>query len=100
MMKDGISGIMNEEFALLGLTKHPQKTTIGRVDKGFEFLGYHYGCDGLGLAGKTIDNFISKALRLYEQWPVQTRRERLGGYTKRWMRWTTSGLLAIGGSAG
>ena len=85
--------ILNEEFGLLGLTKHPQKTTISRVEKGFEFLGYHYGRDGLSLASKTIDNFISKALRLYEQEPVQTRLERLGEYTKRWVRWTTSGLL-------
>ncbi|MBF8277456.1 MAG: putative reverse transcriptase [Candidatus Brocadiaceae bacterium] len=87
--------ILNEEFALLGLTKHPQKTTIGRVEKGFEFLGYHYGRDGLCLAGKTLDNFISKALRLYEQEPVQTRLERLGEYAKRWVRWTTSGLQSL-----
>ena len=69
---------------------------MGRVTKGFEFLGYHYGRDGLSLAGKTIDNFISKALRLYEQEPVQTRLERLGEYTKRWVRWTTSGLHGRG----
>ena len=87
--------ILNEEFELLGLMKHPQKTTIGRVEKGFEFLGYHYGRDGLSLAGKTIDNFISKALRLYEQGPVQTRLERLGEYTKRWVCWTTSGLHSL-----
>lgn len=42
---------------------------------------------GLSLARNTIDNFISKALRLYEQKPVQTRLERLGEYTKRWVRW-------------
>jgi len=66
---------------------------ISRVEKGFEFLGYHYGRDGLSLASKTIDNFLSKALRLYEQEPVQTRLERLGEYTKRWVRWTTSGLV-------
>ena len=87
--------ILNEEFGLLGLTKHPQKTTISRVEKGFEFLGYHYGRDGLSLASKTIDNFIAKALRLYEQEPVQTRLERLGEYTKRWVRWTTSGLCSL-----
>lgn len=72
--------------------KHPQKTTISRVEKGFEFLGYHFGRDGLSLASKTIDNFLSKALRLYEQEMVQTRFERLGEYTKRWLRWTTYGL--------
>jgi hypothetical protein len=87
--------ILNEEFELLGLLKHPQKTSMGRVAKGFEFLGYHYGRDGLSLAEKTIDNFMSKALRLYEQEPVQTRLERLGEYTKRWVRWTTCGLQSL-----
>lgn len=86
---------MNEEFELLGLKKHPQKTIIGRIEKGFDFLGYQYGRAGISLAGKTIDNFISKALRLYEQEPVQTRLERLGEYTKRWVRWTTSGLQSL-----
>ena len=75
--------------------KHPQKTSIGRVERGFDFLGYQYGRDGITVAGKTIDKFISKALRLYEQEPVQTRLERLGEYTKRWMRWTTSGLQSL-----
>ena len=87
--------ILNEEFELLGLKKHPQKTSVGRVENGFEFLGYHYGRDGLRLAEKTIDKFVSKALRLYEQGPVQTRLEWLGGYTKRWVRWTTSGLQSL-----
>ena len=38
------------------------------------------------VAQKSVDNFILKALRLYEQEHVQTRLERLGGYTKRWVR--------------
>lgn len=87
--------ILHDEFELLGLGKHPQKTSIGRVAKGFEFLGYHYSLDGLRLAGKTRDKFISKDLLHYEQEPVQTRLERLGEYTKRWVCWTTAGLHAI-----
>ena len=34
--------------------------------EGFDFLGYHFGPDGLSLARKLIDNYIQKALRLYE----------------------------------
>ncbi len=28
---------------------HPDKTFIGRVEKGFDFLGYHFGPDGLSV---------------------------------------------------
>ena len=85
-------GVRNAECGMR--TKIQIQNSKSKLPKGFEFLGYHYGLDGLSLAGKTIDNFISKALRLYEQEPVQTRLERLGEYTKRWVRWTTS-LLNI-----
>jgi hypothetical protein len=39
----------------LGLEKHPDKTFIGRVERGFDFLGYHFGPDGHSLVKKTID---------------------------------------------
>ncbi len=81
---------LNREFEALGLCKHPDKTFIGRMEKGFDFLGYRFSRDGLSLARKTIDNFLTKALRLYEREPVQSRIERLGEYTKHWVRWTTA----------
>jgi hypothetical protein len=37
--------------------------------------------EGLSLAQKTIDNFVEKALRLYEQSPPHRRVKRLGEYT-------------------
>ncbi len=83
---------LNHEFEELGLCKHPDKTFIGRIEKGFDFLGYRFGGDGLRVAKKSIDNFMTKALRLYEREPVQSRIERLGEYTKHWVRWTTAGL--------
>ena len=60
--------------------------------EGFDFLGYHFGPDGLSLARKLIDNYIQKALRLYEQEPLESRDRRLEEYTKHWLRWTTAGL--------
>jgi hypothetical protein len=48
------------------LEKHPDKTAMGRIEKGFDFLGYHFSPQGLSLAQKTVDNFVEKALRLYE----------------------------------
>jgi len=53
-------------FGDLNLEKHPDKTVIGRTEKGFDFLGYHFSPEGLSLADKTIENFLSHAVRLYE----------------------------------
>ena len=36
---------------------------IGRIERGFDFLGYHFGQAG----GADNRNFIEKASRLYEQ---------------------------------
>ena len=51
------------------LEKHPDKTFIGRIERGFDFLGYHFHPDGLSVAKKTIENFVARAIRLYEQEP-------------------------------
>jgi hypothetical protein len=37
------------------------------IERGFDFLGYHFSRPGLTVAAKTIANFIEKASRLYEQ---------------------------------
>jgi len=37
------------------------------TEKGFDFLGYHFGPEGLSVAGKTIKKFFARAVRLYEQ---------------------------------
>jgi hypothetical protein len=47
---------LNEIVASLGLTKHPDKTFIGRVERGFDFLGYRFGRDGsIALATATLE---------------------------------------------
>ncbi len=56
---------------------------MGRIEKGFNFIGYHFSPKGLSLAHKTIDNFVEKALRLYEQGPPHRRMKRLGEYCYR-----------------
>ena len=76
--------VLNETFNELKLEKHPDKTDIGRIERGFDFLGYHFSPQGLSLAQKTIENFVEKALRLYEQGPPHRRMKRLGEYIHRW----------------
>ena len=92
---------LNEIFRSLGLEQHPDKTFIGRIEKGFDFLGYHFSRAGLQLAAKTIANAVEKMHRLYEQ--KQTAPERaaaLDDYLTRWVRWTTAGLSGLSYCAG
>jgi hypothetical protein len=87
--------VLNLTFIDLKLEKHPDKTMIGRTDRGFDFLGYRFKPERITLAQKTISNFITKALRLYEQEPPHRRRRRLGAYGLRWIRWATSGGVQL-----
>ncbi len=57
---------MNRRLADLGLERQPAKTFIGRIAHGFEFLGYHFTPDGLGIAEATAQRFVERATRLYE----------------------------------
>jgi RNA-directed DNA polymerase len=69
---------MNGVLEELGLEQHPDKTTIGPVARGFDFLGYTYSPAGLGLAEKTIRNHRIKLTRLYERYHRQLRAYRSG----------------------
>jgi hypothetical protein len=59
--------VLNQTFSELRLENHPDKTFIGRIEKGFDFLGYHFSPEGLSVAEKTIETFLARAVRLYEQ---------------------------------
>ena len=86
---------VNQTIDELQLEKFPEKTLIGRIERGFDFLGYHFGPKGLTLADKTISNFLTKALRLYDQEPLHTTMKRLGEYAARWVRWSSSGGIIL-----
>ena len=79
--------VLNEVFAALRLEKHPDKTFIGRIEKGFTVLGYHFSPEGLTVAKKTVENFLARTLRLYEQRPGEPLdSSRLGFYVKPCLR--------------
>ena len=84
---------LNRELHALQLEKHPDKTFIGRIEKGFDFLGYGFTPRSLTVARKKIENFLERALRLYEQEPGERwGSPRLESYVIRWRRWATAGL--------
>jgi len=84
---------IEEVLGKLRLEKHPDKTFIGRIERGFDFLGYHFGPEGLFVAKKTIERYVERAIRLYEQEPgAAFASTRLGLYVQHWIRWARSGL--------
>jgi RNA-directed DNA polymerase len=86
-------GLMNQILGALRLEKHPDKTFIGRIERGFDFLGYRFSRAGLRLATATIQKFAERAARLYEQERGQPNGcARLGMYVRRWVGWARAEL--------
>jgi RNA-directed DNA polymerase len=59
--------VLNKTFNESGLEQHPDKTLIGRTERGFDFLGYFLKPNTLSFAKKTIKQFKTYIARLYEQ---------------------------------
>ena len=85
--------VLNQTLQSLKLEKAPDKTFIGRIERGFDFLGYHLHQGRLSLAEKTVEKYAEHTRRLYE-------RERgkqhcfspLGKYVRRWVAWAHAGI--------
>ena len=85
--------LVNQILGSLSLEKHPDKTFIGRIERGFDFLGYHFSRAGLRVAKKTIENFIEKVSRLYEQKRGSVSAgSALEMYVRRWLCWAEGGI--------
>jgi len=60
--------VMQQTLAELKVRTHPDKTFLGRTARGFDFLGYRFGADGLTrVAARTLERFRAKAKRLAAQ---------------------------------
>jgi len=58
---------VNQVLNALKVEKHPDKTFIGRADKGFDFLGYHFEPGSLTPSNHTVKKHVERISRLYEQ---------------------------------
>ncbi|NEO73179.1 hypothetical protein [Moorena sp. SIO3H5] len=81
----------NEVMNELKVLKHPEKTFIGRIASGFDFLGYWFSTSGLGIARKTVERMLENLTRLYERGAPS---ERIEAYFQRWWRWVKGGISA------
>ena len=82
---------VNKIMADLRVRQHPDKTFIGRIERGFDFLGYAFTPTGITVALKTIKKCVERKNQLYEQGADTIR---VGKYVRRWMIWVRSGLSA------
>ncbi len=86
---------MNETLAELKLQQHPDKTFIGRVSRGFDFLGYLFTPAGLEVAPRAVERCVERVSQLYER---GANLVRIGAYVRSWQRWARSGLREMGRS--
>ena len=68
-------------------------TFIGRIERGFDFLGYHFDPEDLYVALKTVEKIVERANRLYEQErEAPSCASPLGMHVRRWVGWVESGF--------
>lgn len=92
-------------FSEYGFEAHPDKTQIGRTEKGFDWMGAWLTSDGVtDIAPRAKANHREKVRRLYEQLarsPMWKRKRvapqvhaRVSTYRKRWNIWAGGVLVA------
>ena len=67
-------------FHLIKVEKHPDKTFIDRIAKGFDFLAYNFEPKGLSIAPKTLANFLERTAWLYYEQGADVKR--IGQYVR------------------
>ncbi|WP_176219568.1 reverse transcriptase/maturase family protein [Chromobacterium haemolyticum] len=65
----------------LTLRQHPDKTFIGRISRGFDFLGWQFHPDGCRPTASSLHRRDQRIARLYEQGASDGR---VGAYLRRW----------------
>ncbi len=91
---------LNRMLNELKVEKHPDKTFIGKIAKGFDFLGYHFSSQALKIARITSQKHALHIIQLYEQLRKKKATSiemasTLGLYVTRWQRWAVAGLREV-----
>jgi RNA-directed DNA polymerase len=89
--------IVNQHFNQLKVAQAPDKTFIGKISRGWDFLGYHFDSKQLSVAAKTVEKHLLHYRQLYEQLSKKKATSdeialALGQYVKRWKQWVKAGL--------
>lgn len=80
-----------EYLELSGFERHPEKTQTGRLESGFDWLGFWFGPDGMTPSPRALQNHHDRCLRLFEQARKRGASEeeswlRVQIYRRRWSR--------------
>lgn len=75
----------------LKLSMHPDKTFIGRIARGFDFLGLHFNRNKTTLSPTTIHRHQQQLAQRYAQ---GVEKNRIELYCNRWRTWALSALRA------
>ncbi|WP_411749726.1 reverse transcriptase domain-containing protein [Serratia marcescens] len=93
----GVVKQLYDFFDLGGFNVHPDKTQLGRIENGFDWLGLWYDAKGPRIAPRAVLNHRERIARLYEQ----ARARRLSNeetealvrnYETRWLTWANRNL--------
>ncbi|WP_423218543.1 reverse transcriptase domain-containing protein [Vibrio metoecus] len=82
---------LNAYLAAYGFKTHPDKTFMGPIEKGFDWMGFgftHWGCTQV--APRALNNHRQQCIRLYEQirkLPTQEQAIRMRRYVTKWIQW-------------
>jgi len=88
---------LKQQYAVLHALRvqaHPDKTFIGKVAKGFAFLGFHCCPTGVRVSVAALSRRDKKLARLYEQ---GADKKRIARYLARWLGW--GGMWALSSAA-
>jgi len=90
---------LNQFFNYFGFKQHPNKTFIGNIGKGFDWLGYQFDQTGLiDISPRSKETYLNKLRKLYEQALAQAdltsnqNMAKVVAYINHWRRWARSGL--------
>jgi hypothetical protein len=77
--------VVNQTLSELRVEQHPDKTFIGRAERGISFLGHHLTPDKtVAPSAEAIRRLAERIARLYEQGADMVR---IGQYVRRWAGW-------------
>ena len=89
-LRAAIREVMHVTAALGPRLHHRQKHFVGRIERGFDFLGYRFHpARRLRPSAESLRRLLARARRLHEQ---GAGGRRLWQYVARWTRWLWAGL--------
>ncbi|VEI61923.1 Retron-type reverse transcriptase [Serratia fonticola] len=88
---------LHEFFNLEGFETHPDKTQLGRIEHGFDWLGVWFSPAGTTIAPRALENHRARRTRLYEQarakgLTMSATEAKVRAYEARWNIWA-DGLI-------